>query len=858
MIITQLKQRTNKMFWKNFILNLKQSKKILIVISILQMMGLPLLSVLMTAVAIDEDSMSVISVGFFAMISIFCIMVSIICGIIIAVNNFSYLYKKSQVDMIYSLPIKRKYKFISDFLSGLAVYLVPYIVACILSTSILLASGVCVKNMSEVLEDGSFMTFVMQGEIAGLLIMILLYTLTVLVLNCCGTLFESIINILIINILIPGLITVIAAMFFADLYGVSIFDTILPVLGYTSPIGAGIYLVFLVSNESGYLYSSSDDLMGCISAGSYGKWVIFFLLFTAAVFALSMFLYMKRKAEDVSKPYVYKLLYYLVITSVLMAISLIARYDITTIIPVIVFSLIVYLIFEVITNRGFKKIYKSFIRYAVTMVSILIVCIIAVGTKGFGVESKIPSISSVKSVSVSYQGFDRNVVWEHYNHVNDLDKKFDRIYNQKEVIERVTEIHKDILDLYNSGEFEDSFFSDDYYYADNYESETYYDGTPKRDYPWYSVNFTYKLKTGSSITRNYKLTYEQISKLFILDSTPQMGKFLGKCILNDMKQSEYINNKRVTSYTLYISNMFNIASNENKINKSQATEICEAYGKDYSNMTEKQMLTDGIYCYINNDYPVRESFKNTIACLKKYNLNVPEITDSDYVTAYLYPPEALKCWGSDDASASFGSKYLDSSQGRRLNDEQIESMMELGMLRAPYYEKSDCYSVNFNERIYIIPSEFSDKAENLYNNLRETGVIVSKKVFIEDLRNIDDISFIIERYGIDYDVELYNEFYLLQELSNKYYDEFKSFDEYYEICFGVIDENGLDAYNYEKLYWNYWKSFNKFYGYATLDDYIEMNSIDKKDEILFEWEEYTSAFPSLNKQLFTSLSKQQQ
>ena len=338
MIITQLKQRTNKMFWKNFILNLKQSKKILIVISILQMMGLPLLSVLMTAVAIDEDSMSVISVGFFAMISIFCIMVSIICGIIIAVNNFSYLYKKSQVDMIYSLPIKRKYKFISDFLSGLAVYLVPYIVACILSMSILLASGVCVKNMSEVLEDGSFMTFVMQGEIAGLLIMILLYTLTVLVLNCCGTLFESIINILIINILIPGLITVIAAMFFADLYGVSIFDTILPVLGYTSPIGAGIYLVFLVSNESGYLYSSSDDLMGCISAGSYGKWVIFFLLFTAAVFALSMFLYMKRKAEDVSKPYVYKLLYYLVITSVLMAISLIARYDITTIIPVIVFS----------------------------------------------------------------------------------------------------------------------------------------------------------------------------------------------------------------------------------------------------------------------------------------------------------------------------------------------------------------------------------------------------------------------------------------------------------------------------------------------------------------------------------------
>ncbi|MDE5648684.1 MAG: hypothetical protein K2I33_02130, partial [Oscillospiraceae bacterium] len=345
---------------------------------------------------------------------------------------------------------------------------------------------------------------------------------------------------------------------------------------------------------------------------------------------------MNRKAEDVSKPYVYKFLYYLVITSVLMAISLIARYDITTIVPVIVFSLIVYLIFEVITNRGFKKIYKSFIRYAVTMVSILIVCIIAIGTKGFGVESKIPSVSSVKSVSVSYQGFDRSVVCGY--HIDYLDQKFDRIYNQKEIIEKVIEVHEDILDLYYSGEFEDYFFSNDYYYLDEYDSETYYDGTPKADYPCYSVNFTYKLKTGSTITRYYILTFEEIKKLFILDSTPQMSGFLEKCIMNDMMQNQYVNSKRKVEYVIYISNIFNTDTFENIISKSQAKEISEAYGKDYSNMTEKQMLTDSIYCYINNDYPVRESFKNTIACLKKYNLNVPEIINSDYLVATMYPP----------------------------------------------------------------------------------------------------------------------------------------------------------------------------------------------------------------------------
>ncbi len=65
MTIMPLKQRTNNMFWTNFKLSLKQNKKMLIVISILQMLGLPMLSVLLTAVAIDEESMSEISIGFF-------------------------------------------------------------------------------------------------------------------------------------------------------------------------------------------------------------------------------------------------------------------------------------------------------------------------------------------------------------------------------------------------------------------------------------------------------------------------------------------------------------------------------------------------------------------------------------------------------------------------------------------------------------------------------------------------------------------------------------------------------------------------------------------------------------------------
>ena len=69
---------------------------------------------------------------------------------------------------------------------------------------------------------------------------------------CSNTVFESILNIIMINALIPGIILVISAMLFADLYGVSIMNTVIPLIGYTSPAGAGIYLVYELENKLEY------------------------------------------------------------------------------------------------------------------------------------------------------------------------------------------------------------------------------------------------------------------------------------------------------------------------------------------------------------------------------------------------------------------------------------------------------------------------------------------------------------------------------------------------------------------------------------------------------------------------------
>ena len=166
MTLTRLKSTNNTRFLTNFKLSVKSGRKILIVLSVLQLLGLPVMAAVAVSAAADDGGNSAQSQVAFILISIFCLAAAVLCGIIIAVNNFSYLYKKSQVDMIYSLPIKKKFKFLSDYASGLVIYIVPYIVACIICNFILFCGRVCVDELTEIFSDGSLMTLVMQGEFA--------------------------------------------------------------------------------------------------------------------------------------------------------------------------------------------------------------------------------------------------------------------------------------------------------------------------------------------------------------------------------------------------------------------------------------------------------------------------------------------------------------------------------------------------------------------------------------------------------------------------------------------------------------------------------------------------------------------
>ena len=831
-LLKQSKSNFNTYFFNGLFAN----KKIFIINCILQLLGFPVISLICTLEASDNNFIDehLGSGMFFIGISVFCIFASLFCGIIVALNNFSYLYKKSKVDMVYALPLKAKTRFISDYFSGLSAYLIPYVISAVISMLIFIASGICIDEMHYVLFDDGYFALGLKCAAAIILIMTMLYTLTVLVIQCCGTIFESLFNIFLINGLIPGMIMGISAMMFYNVYGMNIFRSAYAPLCCTSPFGGITAIVSFFTEKTSY--SSNEPLA---QGPSFGKWIVFFILITAIYFAIAMFLHLKRKAEDVSKPYVFKLLYYVSITSVMAAICLIARIDTSLIFPVVVFAAIVYMIFEVITNRGFKKFYKSVIKFVITLAGIFIIAMLSYLTNGFGAENHIPSLNSIKSASVNYFGYDKFINSNHYINYYNIN------FTDKKALECIKEVQKSAIDLHKSGEFNDNDIYYDYYSSYSYLTENnskYY-----IDYPRYPLSISYNLKNGSHIYRQYWLTLEQAKMLTALDSTPEMSKFIEKDLYKSMQQYEYIHRmkKEVLSYdTGLIEYESGDTVNPGKISSKDAKRLAEAYSQDYIEMSQDDILRGKIlYQIANNNYFIRDSFTRTLEVLKSLGI-VPSGKGLTYPPdnqVFIYPPEGFASSEKSSFTASYGTYYVDAETAHTVFSDDFKKLADL--VRSFYFDEEDCYVLIINQNVYVIPYEYSSVAEEIYNSTALTGS--SKFYNLINQIQVNTINDVIELYQLEDDMKTYSQLSKLQELSYRDYDNYSSFDEYFSAYYGTGNMQS-DIYADEHESWELWFLAKKFYGYNSLEEYKKLTN-ENESSLEYEWNSYINNFSNIYK-----------
>ncbi len=691
----QLKNKSNCMCCQNFLYKLKINKKFFIISIILQLTAVPLFYISQIIDSINLDD-TVFNSEFYDIISFISLICATFIGVVIAFNNFSYLYKKSEVDMIYSLPINTKQRFLSDFFSGLLIYLVPYLFSSIFSFIINNTGHLISKNWDK--DYGFLSNFsLIHYYIYGLLIMIMLYTITVFTLSCCGSIFEGVIYNIIVNISIPLIPIILIFIFFDKVYGLNSESLMISNVIYSSPIGG---LISLLRDSR-----LSDYFLGGIHynfSNFFLLWVTLYLINIIIYFVLTYYIYKKRKSEDVGNPFTLKLFYHINLYIILISIiSLFLKNK--YIIPAIILSAIIFIIFETITKRGFKTFLIPLVRYVSIFAISVVLVLTGNAANGFGLERYIPSVNNVKLLSLgSYQIAPLNI--------NDFNNS-PLIITDKKYIQLVTQANQKILDKKTKFSFdEDSMYP-------------YYD----------SFAFDYYFNFGLNLNKYYSVDNEINYMLSELSLSDEYTEMLIKNLRSSLNLYEYFersNDDPANFSNMNISSKFGSISYTGRFNptKEFKEKLCNAYKKDWLEQDLEQLLKpDDTVVIINGVFPVFSHFTNTINLLveNKYLLenslldtSVKQIkanfnNKNDYSSnIYIHPPSHYQFFNT--------TKYIFTQNPINLDIytllEWTKEMDEIIKKVQPYYfTNEDCYTITINGQLYAIPSEYTSKAEKIFN-----------------------------------------------------------------------------------------------------------------------------------------------
>lgn len=651
-----------------------QNKKLLIVISILQALGIPLcalvlmLELLFETFAKEYDAYSPIFSGLYLYIGIgvACLGAAVVAGIIAAISVYQELWKKSKVDMLYSLPLTGTQRFLSHYIGGLFVYLVPYIIAVLLGWLVVFGMSIPIDFSVIEMEKGEFLgQFAKYYSMASVglgLLMLLYYTTTTLLVSCCGTIFEGIYSTLLFNVLMPGALAAIIGVICANVEGLN-FEYTWQAIGYTSPLGGLIYLVYILS-DAGSVYIGWNDIVGseALSHGmvpNFLRWALVITLIIAAVLVLNWKLYQRRKAEAVGTPFVYVGAYYLLLT--LVTVLILCMSEVGVLGAAILFSAIVYFVMEVIRKRGFRKFWLTGVTYVTTVVVTLSGFWLIAATDGLGRAWYIPPHAAVSSLRIE-------MIADH-NNSTDLSLEF----TDKDVIKAVQEVQKDIIAdyrkdgdttsvyneyLYESGYHILEYGYDDYGYSMGYsltDPRTYHDdynynysfSSILDDYfedetEWvysyareYHLALTYYTYTGSTIHRTYYINGSQLiamldavrgTELWANASADQLKKHLTESGINQAYENDHAKvpnrfNIQLSTPTDRTSETFSITGGQASIDR-----IAAAFRNDLKNVDPKALHTSGVYGILENQ-PIYNCYTETIAVLEELGVTPFDVSE---------------------------------------------------------------------------------------------------------------------------------------------------------------------------------------------------------------------------------------
>lgn len=734
-------KKTNA-FASNFWIKLTANKKLFIVSCIVNLLGIPLFvfaKVLnVKADSISSNSIDDLDYSCYYFISIASMFVLLAIVVISAFSIFNYLYSKPMVDVIYSLPITVNQRFFSDYLAGLAVTGIPYIASMIIS---LIINGISFAAVpawasSQVQGDTGSTAVVFQGYLYVFLLMLMLYTITVLVLTFCGSIIEGIGYTVILNAVVPIVMFVLFAFMSECVYGMSTPFPEFDIFRYAVSLGGLIVSAEFVGSVMELSSFDSVNLAHC------ALWAVIYFLITAVIFGISYLFYRKRKAEDVTKPFVFKAVYYVIMTCIcfcmsaaVVIFSIMSSSECVRIssgIPWIIAGAVLFFILDTIQNRGFKKFGSGVIKYIAMTGGSVLLLMIMVWTDGFGSTYKIPDIDDIESVDIygsSMLGGGRTI------NIN---------IKTPENIETVIEVHKDAVNDYKEFVASKPNAAKRISYSPDEASQEYFE-------------VIYNLKSGRTLKREYDIDCNssyKINSLYLEESNiDAIIKNLRYNYSDEVyKDKEYVN----PDISDKLGNYINISLGRDKISN-----LISVYEKDLRSADIDNVMNEAeTYCFFDG-YAVLTSYKNTVDYLKEIGIKITESDIVNSITDLITDNRADIFMDSSVVAEYAGTDFIapfvicppynnpdDSFYNVTLDYRNKRAFAEMFVHAEPCYVTKNLNAVQilFNGNRYILPEKYRNYAENFIKSLDESEYVIYNQEYYNKNKDI---------YDYDYDYDYY-------------------------------------------------------------------------------------------------------
>lgn len=518
MISTTLSDNRKSRFFSIYKWSLRKNLATFIVYTAILLLTYPVFLTLFNSIAVyptdmlknsgdgGTSSACVMSLVFVAVVGFIAMLFTLIIGVFM----FSYMHRKRSVDVFGALPVTRRTLFFARYAAGLTMLAVPLILVTVISTVLLSYSNVAVW-------------WTVNHAINILLSVIVSYTFTAFVALSCGTTADTVVSVLALCGMYPGVIGIIQFFSGYIIPGVQtalspssvVYTALSPFVSGITNAYINIYNLCAGESWSTLFYADENginhaDKVARLSIFDNPEQLIWWLVFGAALFIGCCLLSKRRKAETAQNGFALKaipviirvvattacgLLFAVIFSSVQSGFTAESKMmslgsSMTTfawfMVGLVVGSFIAHLVLTLIYNRGTRGFLKSLIPYGITVLVIAAGYII-LSTGLFGADVQVPDKSEVASASVSINGNSTD-----FNSPSDKERLAG--FNDVKDIDKVLDIHKAIANnLRECNPYPYSLsVSDGGLYYNEYM-------------PLKTISIEYKLKNGSTMNRTYSL-----------------------------------------------------------------------------------------------------------------------------------------------------------------------------------------------------------------------------------------------------------------------------------------------------------------------------------------------------------------